>query len=500
MSLLPFSGPPTPNATFAISGKSKQLVYNVRDYGATGNGITDDTTAIQSALTAAVSVGGGIVFIPEATYVVSNITIGSYVELMGAGRGTQLLAKSGSSGYMIALTTPSSSQQTYIHDLTLKPSTGTLGGIQLDNTGFGTAIDPIHIIENVVVLNAGGDAFHFDNSMRELQVRGCYTHYSTGYSYYVGAGCTDSRFISCTSGPSTANAFEIIGNNNNFVACKAFYAGFDGVTWNTTSVGFHLNATAFSTFTNCSAQQCALHGWDIAGCNQCTITTCEADTNSAGTTGGVGFNTSFTTHSALIGNTGGNNGILSPGNQAYGVQVTGTQTELLIYGNSVTGSSGEFGYVSGFGYMLISGAIADFTGIPIKINDVLTFGLAGATSGTTSIQPVSVASGTITVPSVTDTLAVLGTAQSFTATQTFKKVNVTTGSNANAGTGTLSGGTVTISTTAVTASSLIFLTDTASSLTNVGILSVTAKSAGTSFTVTSSVAIDSSAFNWLIIN
>lgn len=67
------------------------------------------------------------------------------------------------------------------------------------------------------------------------------------------------------------------------------------------------------------------------------------------------------------------------------------------------------------------------------------------------------------------------------------------------GTGTLSSGTVTISNTAVTTTSKIFLTDTASSLTNVGTLSVSAKSAGVSFTVTSANALDGSTFNWLII-
>ena len=71
---------------------------------------------------------------------------------------------------------------------------------------------------------------------------------------------------------------------------------------------------------------------------------------------------------------------------------------------------------------------------------------------------------------------------------------------ANAGTGTLSGGTVTISTTAVTANSLIFLQDTSSSITNVGTLIVSSKTAGTSFTVTSTLALDTSTFNWLIIN
>jgi hypothetical protein len=79
------------------------------------------------------------------------------------------------------------------------------------------------------------------------------------------------------------------------------------------------------------------------------------------------------------------------------------------------------------------------------------------------------------------------------------KLLIATGSNASAGTGTLSGGTVTISTTAVTASSLIFLTDTSGG-TNLGTLSVGTITAGTSFVVNSSNALDSSTFNWHLIN
>lgn len=389
-------------------------IYNVKAYGAVGDGSTDDTSAIQSALTAAAGAGGGIVYLPEATYVVSNITIDSYVELQGAGRGTQLLGKSGSSGYMIALTTPASSQQTAIRTLTLKPNTGTLGGIKLDNTGFGTSIDPLHIVEDVVVLNAGGNSFYFDNSMRELRVTGCYSHYSTGYGFYVGAGCTDGRFIGCTVGPSTTHAYEIIGNNNNFIGCKAFYAGFNGSTWGTTQIGFHLNGTSYSTLTSCSAQQNALHGFSIESCSRCTIVACESDTNSAGTTTGVGINTYWSTYCSISDNTGSNNGILSPGAQKYGLQVDGTQTSTVFFGNNLTGTSGDFGYVSGSGYMLIGPSVADFTGIPVKINDVTQFALAGATSGTTTFTPAAVASGTLTVPSTTDTLVGKATTDTFT--------------------------------------------------------------------------------------
>lgn len=67
------------------------------------------------------------------------------------------------------------------------------------------------------------------------------------------------------------------------------------------------------------------------------------------------------------------------------------------------------------------------------------------------------------------------------------------------GTGTLSSGTVTVSNTNVTANSMIFLTDTTNSITNLGALTVSAKSVGTSFTVKSANILDASTFNYMII-
>lgn len=45
---------------------------NVRDYGAVGNGVTDDTAAIQDAIDAAAAAGGGTVFFPAGMYIVGG--------------------------------------------------------------------------------------------------------------------------------------------------------------------------------------------------------------------------------------------------------------------------------------------------------------------------------------------------------------------------------------------------------------------------------------------
>ena len=45
--------------------------FNVLDYGATGDGVTDDATGIQAAITAA-AVAGGAVYLPSGVYLMGS--------------------------------------------------------------------------------------------------------------------------------------------------------------------------------------------------------------------------------------------------------------------------------------------------------------------------------------------------------------------------------------------------------------------------------------------
>jgi hypothetical protein len=73
-------------------------VFNVRlaPYSATGNGVTDDTTAVQNAINAAVAAGGGEVYFPAGTYKLSaTLTITASVTVRGEGQRTSVLLWSG---------------------------------------------------------------------------------------------------------------------------------------------------------------------------------------------------------------------------------------------------------------------------------------------------------------------------------------------------------------------------------------------------------------------
>lgn len=63
-------------------------IFNVRDYGAVGNGVTDDYSAIQSTINA-LPENGGIVFFPPGAYAVSKTIVlsGDGITLSGSGQG-----------------------------------------------------------------------------------------------------------------------------------------------------------------------------------------------------------------------------------------------------------------------------------------------------------------------------------------------------------------------------------------------------------------------------
>ena len=57
-------------------------VYDVRRFGATGDGVTKDTAAVQAAIDAAARAGGGEVRIPAGRYVCGTLYLRSNVEVV----------------------------------------------------------------------------------------------------------------------------------------------------------------------------------------------------------------------------------------------------------------------------------------------------------------------------------------------------------------------------------------------------------------------------------
>src|ERR1700722_12344939 len=71
---------------FAIAGCKNQvryhaLFFNVRDFGAKGDGVTKDTVAFQKAFDACAAFGGGPVLVPPGKYVIGSVQMSSQTML-----------------------------------------------------------------------------------------------------------------------------------------------------------------------------------------------------------------------------------------------------------------------------------------------------------------------------------------------------------------------------------------------------------------------------------
>lgn len=115
--------------------------YNVKAYGAVGNGSTDDHAAIQSAIDAAGAAGGGVVYFPASTYKIGTVGL-TYnyddLSLVGAGRGATILTYSGSGSAITNATPASSRKHIRVADATIDVTGASSGAIALhiQNTQF----------------------------------------------------------------------------------------------------------------------------------------------------------------------------------------------------------------------------------------------------------------------------------------------------------------------------------------------------------------------------
>lgn len=136
------------------------VFYNVRSYGAKGDGVTDDTAAVQAAIDDPrnSSLIGGTVFLPKGTYVVSNLVVKHRVRLVGAGmRLTVLKAKAGSTATGLLTLNQGYAQSSDIQDLSI------VGGGNAGQHG-------IHFVATGIVPDNNGG--WWDSGLRRVHISG----------------------------------------------------------------------------------------------------------------------------------------------------------------------------------------------------------------------------------------------------------------------------------------------------------------------------------------
>lgn len=138
----------------SITDLNKRLAVNVRDpqFGATGNGVTDDTVAIQAAINYAQTHGYAEVWFPPrdaaASYIITApLVITKPVRLRGAGaNAVQIIAPAGSFAigqYMLDINclAVDNVEHISVEGLTLRSLDGVPNGIRMMNVGYSGLTD-----------------------------------------------------------------------------------------------------------------------------------------------------------------------------------------------------------------------------------------------------------------------------------------------------------------------------------------------------------------------
>jgi hypothetical protein len=199
--------------------------FNVLDYGALGDGTTDDAAAINAAITAAIADGGGTVYLPPGTYRTTtaiNIT-DDVIRLVGAQQYASIIL-SDHTGNAINIAT---NNQPYVGNLYIKRNTI---GARGSRTGVGIRV--FGDIAGGSSVQANVEFCRIEGFSKGLDLYGCFLSYfgnltlkQNDISYYLNNNTNDSiTFFACASNLSISQ--HIVGNGSaaecgaTFIACE----------------------------------------------------------------------------------------------------------------------------------------------------------------------------------------------------------------------------------------------------------------------------------------
>jgi hypothetical protein len=204
-----------------------ETAINPLRYGAVGDGVADDTAAIQAAVDA-IPAAGGTLYLPAGTYKISAaINLKSNMLVQGAGMQVTQISQTSTTAHCLSLIGDGPRYVT-IQDLMLDgPSTGSGQGIHIETT---TATASANIdISRVFIQQLGGDGVNTDTLITSV-IQDVRVNTVGGYGFRLLSG-TSVTLLSCYANSCTAGGFYLDQvSYSSLIACACDNAGGDGYT------------------------------------------------------------------------------------------------------------------------------------------------------------------------------------------------------------------------------------------------------------------------------
>lgn len=314
------------------SKKTNDLLpfISVKSYGAKGDGVTDDTNAIKSALNELVPAVGGTIYFPTGTYIISEtILIGGNVTIYGDGVFNSLIKLADNSNCDII----SNGENTImyyikIHDIGLD------GNAQNNTSGSGILLHNASDsqIYNVRIANFKDDGIHFTANNYSLapMIYNCFIRgendYTTGSGIFCDGAVTDLFINNVDIGwCGTAGINLSASNGSSIINAMCWQCG----------VGLKFYSCQRLRVVNCLADYSKTWGWTLQKCYLFTISNSHSKDSSQNSTS---FYPEFYIENStfiLVDNCVA----ISKGKSKYGLECNGTTNYIKISNSDFSNNS-----------------------------------------------------------------------------------------------------------------------------------------------------------------
>ncbi|KRA96200.1 mannuronan epimerase [Pseudomonas sp. Root68] len=207
------------------------MIFNVQNFGAKGDGITDDTAAIQNAINAAAAAGGGQVYMPTGTYIVSGgeepsdgcLMLKSNVYLYGDGMGaTTVKVADGSDTKITGVIRSAYGEQTHdfgVSNLTIDGNrdntTGKIDGWFNGYIPGEAGYDSNVTLDSVEIKDCSGYGFDPHEQTVNMVIKNSVSH-GNGLDGFVADFLSDSTFENNVAYDNDRHGFNIVTSTHDF--------------------------------------------------------------------------------------------------------------------------------------------------------------------------------------------------------------------------------------------------------------------------------------------
>src|SRR5262249_55667426 len=143
-------------------------VFNIKDFGAVGDGVTNDTTAIQNAINAANAAGGGMVYVPATPNFYSIVKIPAQADIISMSSMANITILGDGYASKIRQTGSAAGSETHMFGIHNGTTRIRFLNLYMDNTAV-TSPDPAEQNHGLNIYGKSGDP---NGGPSDIEIRG----------------------------------------------------------------------------------------------------------------------------------------------------------------------------------------------------------------------------------------------------------------------------------------------------------------------------------------